>query len=431
METIELSSFLGQLLMATGLAGLIGLEREMRQQEQDKKEQGNLGGLRTFAMVGALGYLSQFTAMLLGAPWLLGLLLATVMLFALFSHGAHIFLYRHVGITSELSLIAGFVLGVFVGFGEPLLATAVSILFTTLLMLKGVLHRMVQRISHVELLAIIQFLILSAIILPLLPSSWVDPFGLFDWRPRTIWLMVVLVASIRFVGYFLAKIVGAEKSILLSGIVGGLASSTAVTTSISQDSKGNDRHALLFLIPILFASAIMFLRVLFEVSVTATSQQELLHFIIWPLLSMTLVSTIIATTLYLRRRKKKATVHASLQIRQPLKLGSALSFGLFFLLVLFLAEHISQLFPDTGLLLTGAISGLTDVDAITLAMANLVQKGDVAAELGASVILIAVIVNTLVKLGIILLFGSRRLFFLALLTILPILAVGGLTLFLM
>lgn len=425
----DFSTLLVNLLTATALAGLIGLEREMRYQRNEQKSNINLGGLRTFAMMGVLGFLGTFLSQHFDSLWILLAIFGATLSFSLVSHTLSAFRQSHFGITSEFSLLASFLVGVLIAINEMLLAVAISVLFTGLLALKSGLHKMAKMIDQEELVAILKFFILSAIILPLLPSSWVDPFGFFDWRPQTVWLMVVLVASIRFVGYFLGKLIGEEKSILLSGIVGGLVSSTAVTTGVAQESKGK-KAILIFLIPILVASGIMFVRVLFEVAVVAGGEHDFFTSLLWPLLTMSILSVLLAVYLLFQGKSQKKPVKTNVELKQPLQMKSALAFGAFFLLVLLISEKISLFFSDSGLLVTGAISGLTDVDAITLAMANLVRNGEVDTLLASQVVLIAVAVNTLVKVGIVFLFGSRELFKWAFVSIVGILIVGGGVLFL-
>ena len=292
---------------------------------------------------------------------------------------------------------------------------------------------MVKTVSQEEFFAILQFLVLSAIIIPLLPSELYDPFGFFDWRPQTIWLMVVLVAAIRFIGYFVAKFMGKEKSLLLSGVIGGFVSSTAVTTSVAQDSNGK-KGVIIFLVPILIANVIMFARVITEVTIVAGSYINFLIQIAIPLIAGGSFLIIIALYFWWQLKKASQTkqeLKKELKVDQPLDIKSAISFGLFFLFVLLVAEKIPQLFPDTGLYLAGIIAGLSDVDAITLAMSNLVANGEVAIDQAAGVVLLAVATNTLVKVGIVFTFGNRKLFRYILATILCAFSVGAGTFFLM
>ena len=419
----EFSESLFSLLLAVSLGALVGLEREMSAQKAGFSGK-NLGGLRTFSMVSALGFVAGFFGeRFQNAAIFLGIL-AAVALASFLSHGFVAFFERRFGITSELSLFASFFIGALVALHENYLAIAIAILFTGLLALKDALHRIAKKLDTTELIAILKFLILSVVILPILPKHFVDPLGFFDWRPQTIWLMVILVASIRFLGYFLGKIFGAEKSLLLSGIVGGFVSSTAVTSGISSESK-KQKSVLVFFIPILLASGIMFFRVLFEIFLIAGKNVEFFRTLFFPLAAMGGISAAIGVFFLFSRRQKMNAVKNPIQIDQPLQMSSAISFGAFFLFILILSEKIPEFFPNAGLLATGAIAGLSDVDAITLAISNLVSTGEVGISRGAMVILLAVAVNTLVKIGIVGIFGSRRLFRAILVAIVAVLAVGS------
>lgn len=417
-------SLLLSLLSAVALSGLIGLEREMHIQK-DHDEKNVLGGLRTYSMMGLLGFLAQYFFGNGGGIWMLSLVFLASISFPLISHFTLSWKEKRLGITSELSLVASFLVGVLVGMENLLLALMVSILFTGLLALKGILHSLARHINTSELIAILEFLILSFIVLQILPSSWEDPFEFFDWQPKIVWLMVVLVAAIRFIGYFLSKIFGGENSLLLSGIVGGFLSSTAVTTGVAEESKDSQK-TIFFLIPILLASGIMFFRVIAEIAVVSQESLPLFSKILFPLFVMGVLAILMGGVFFLKEKRKK-DIKTAPSIKQPLNLSSALSFGAFFLIILILSEKISLLFPDSvwGLFLTGAIAGLTDVDAITLAMTNLAKAGEIHSSLAAEVIFIAVVSNTLVKIGIVFLFGSFHLFRSLALALGCILLLGG------
>jgi uncharacterized membrane protein (DUF4010 family) len=217
----EFSSLLLSLLTASALSGLIGLEREMHIQNEEP-DGSQFGGMRTYSMMGGLGFLGAYVALEISAPWLLFAVFSACTIFLFISHALVSVFQRQFGITSQLSLIASFLVGVLVAHEQLYLAIAVSILFTGLLVLKIGLHKIAKKINQDELLAILKFFILTAIILPILPYSWEDPIGFFDWRPQVIWLMVVLVASIRFVGYFLSKFFGSEKAFFFRGSWEGL-----------------------------------------------------------------------------------------------------------------------------------------------------------------------------------------------------------------
>lgn len=401
-------SVLIALMTATGLAGLIGLEREMRVQKRLVVES-PIGGLSTFAMMGALGFLASYVSVRFELGWVMPAVFAATIGFLLISHSYFVFNEHKFSAITAFALIVSFLIGILVAYHETLVAILVSILFTGILVLRDGLHRMAKRINLDELLAILQFFIVTAIILPILPKSYVDPLGFFDWRPQTVWLMVALVASIRFVGYFLAKVIGSDKSILLLGIVGGLISSTAVTPGIARESRDN-KQTLVFLMPLLIATGLMLARVLGLVVIVTGTKSQLFAKVAWPLSAAVIACLSLALILFLYRfRHRRQYKAAMVEIRQPLQMSFALFFGIFFLTVLLISEKIAAHFSESGLFLTGAIAGLTDVDAITLAMANLVKTDIVGTSAAGGVILLAVIVNTLVKVGIISLFGSVKL----------------------
>ncbi|QQS59707.1 MgtC/SapB family protein [Candidatus Peregrinibacteria bacterium] len=407
--TENFATILISFLTAAGLSGLIGLEREIRLQSKDDPFDKQLGGLRTYSMMGALGFLGFFLSEITESLIPLILLFVSAISFSLSTHIFVGFFQKRFGLTSEFSLLASFCVGILVAMEQTLLAISVSILFTGLLTMKTGLHRLAKNMKTEEILLILKFLIISAVVLPLLPAHWTDPFGFFDWRPQTVWLMVVLVVAIRFIGYFLSKFFRNDSSLLLSGIVGGFISSTAVTVGVAQESKGK-KEVNMFLLPILLASSLMFFRVIFEISIVAQEKSALLLHVAPPLASMGLFLLGVVVFFFFRRKRVDVSQNAPVEVRQPFQMKSALSFGLFFLLVLLLSEKISILFADAGLLATGAIAGLTDVDAITLAMSNLAGTKEVPVEIAAQTLLLAVAVNTLVKTGIVFLFGSRFLF---------------------
>jgi uncharacterized membrane protein (DUF4010 family) len=209
--------------------------------------------------------------------------------------------------------------------------------------------------------------------------------------------------------------------------VGGFVSSTAVTMGISQQSEGK-RRVIIFLVPILIASAIMFFRVLFEIIIVAPAQKELLLNVA-PVLLVSSAGLIFLSVFLIvkriREHKKNGDIKTTINIDQPLQMKSAIAFGLFFLSILLVAEKIAEFFPDSGLILASALAGLTDVDAITLAMANLHRTGEISADIASQAILMAVLVNTLVKVGIVFLFGSKPLFKAMAYSIAAIVLLGG------
>ncbi len=398
------SDFLTLFVSAGGLAGLIGLEREMRIQKKDEQEK-VIGGMRTHAMLGVLGFLSFFLAENFSG-WFLPIFTFGIFGLIFISHTLFALKTERYGMTSVFSLFASFIIGVFVEQNLLVMALTVSVFFTGILAFEEGFHGIAERINKNELLSILQFLIFSFIILQILPASWVDPFGFFDWAPRKVWLMVMFVAAIRFIGYFLSKFIGKSKGSLLSGIIGGLVSSTAVTTGLAQESKGK-KESTIFLVPILIASGMMFCRVILEILIVAPQKEKFIP--LFFALGFMGITAFAVGIFFLFHQKKTSIISRKdeddVEISQPLHMKSALYFGGFFLIILIASEKITAIFSDAGLIAVGAIAGLTDIDAITLAMANNITEG----SLPLVVIFTAVVVNTLVKVGIVGVFGSREL----------------------
>jgi len=411
------------LLVATSLAGLVGLQREIYFQKNNIV---GLGGFRTFAMLGAIGFISVYiekemkiSGFVLMSFLSIVLLIITGYIYSMFRKK------NNFGITSELSIISGFVIGIMVMEDKIVLAITTSILFAFLLDFKVLLHDIAKNFNKDEFFAIIKFLIISGVILPILPNYTIDPWNIFN--PKLIWLMVVFVAGIRFVGFFLSKIFGQKKGIVLTGILGGLMSSTAVASSLSLQSKKEKNTISPFIAGIFFASSIMFIRVFLEAqAVTQTINKDvfisdLSRTLIIPLSIMTIVSTIIAIFFFYEKNdyiintknkfgffsKKETEINE--EKKQPFSLSEAIKFAIFFIFVLAAVKFLPIFLGDKGLYVTAIISGLADTDAITLSVSSLVSKGEIDYRMGASVITTAVIMNTIVKIFIITFFGGKKL----------------------
>jgi uncharacterized membrane protein (DUF4010 family) len=220
--------------------------------------------------------------------------------------------------------------------------------------------------------------------------------------------MVVFVSGIGFVGYVLMKFIGAERGIGLTGLVGGIVSSTATTVSFSTRSKDVPRLSPYFAQAIILASSVMFPRVIIEVLAVNAG---LLHRIALPIAAMLLAGGLAGW--YLLRQQGQAEEEESerkaVELQNPLKLSTAIAFGLLFAVVLTGVKLAQQFFGDTGVYVASVITGLTDVDAITLSVARLARSGQVSADVAATSILIAAIMNTIAKAGIALAIGAPEL----------------------
>ncbi|MBR9979074.1 MAG: DUF4010 domain-containing protein, partial [Bacteroidetes bacterium] len=292
------------------------------------------------------------------------------------------------------------VFGILIHHQFYIIATAGSVVLTLFLSIKDPLQKLIARVQREDIYATLKFAIITAIILPILPDETFGPLDVLN--PRHIWYMVVLIAGISFLGFVLVKIFGTKRGLTLSGILGGLVSSTAVTLSFSHKSRETPELGRTFASGIVLACSIMFPRILIEVAVINTSLLGL----IWPYVLILTVSGVVASLLLLFGRSGKT--ETDIQLKNPFELKSAIQFGLIFAVILFASKAAELYLGDGGVYLTAALAGLTDVDAITLSMANL-SRTTLSEHTAAVAILIAAVSNTLVKAGMTVVLGAAAL----------------------
>lgn len=382
-------------LAALGLGMLIGLERE-----RTRGDEPIFAGARTFSLVALLGAITVYIGDQTGAPWIVGLAFLAVV--ALVVAAYYVSAQKgYNGITTEASLLLTFFIGGMCTWGEVGIAGAVAVVTMLLLALKGWLHDLAGRIEPSDVEATLKFAIITLIILPLVPNTNFGPEGLEVINPYKTWLMVVLIAGLNFIGYILVKVVGREHGLGITGLLGGLVSSTAVTLSFSQRSRTEPTLAPVLALAILLAWTVMFFRVVIEVGVVNFSLAKSL---VLGMLLMGAISLVICILLWRRgRSEEKAEVEPS---NNPFELGDAIKFGGLYAVVIFVASAAQMYFGDKGLYLAGALAGLTDVDAIALSMANLAQQDPNSSSVAARTIVIAVVSNTMVKCGMAIWLGS-------------------------
>ncbi len=390
----EGTSLVIRFFVAIGIGFLVGLEREHVRQRED--EQGQFAGVRTFTLIALCGFLAAFVSVKI-FPWAfvvaLGGLIALVI--AAYWHMAK---RGSVGGTSEISNILVFLLGGIVHAGHMLFAVVVAVAIVLLLSFKVSLHRFIGRLKLEELRAIIQFVVITALVLPFLPD---EPFGPYEvWSLKEIWIMVILVSGVSLVGYLLTKVMG-DKGTMFTGMVGGLVSSTAVTLTFSQRSRLVPEASRSFAISILMASTIMFPRLLLILLFLDPTLAERL---LIPMLLLAVVGTI--ASFLLQRQNRPSPERPPLP--NPLNFQVALKFALVFAAVKLLVAYAGDRFGEIGTYVASGLSGLTNMDAIALSMARLTNTPE-ALELGANAILIAAIANTVMKYVIVVVTGSPQL----------------------
>lgn len=414
-----MEEFLG-FVIAILLGALIGLQREYVQQHSNKFK---FAGIRTFILITFLGAIIGFLSLEFESSVLVVAGFLVVSLLALISYVVTYLKYKDTTATTEVSSILAFVVGVMTTTGYLKLAVIFGILVAGFLAFKKKIHKAVENLKKKELLAIVKFALISAVILPLLPNKDYSPADLSFlkeflmslsvsesllqqltvFNPFKIWLMVIFISGISFVGYFFVKFFGARKGYGLTGFFGGLVSSTAVTLSMSEESKKSKKLAFPLIIAVVIASSTTFLRILFEVSVLNPS---LVVYLLVPFVLMAFLGYGISYYLFKTQKKKKKI--KEIEFEQPFAIMPALKFGLFFAFIIFISKLAQIFIGEKGLYLTSIFSGLADVDAITLTMSSLSSSGEIASHVAVISIFLAAISNTIVKAGICLIFGDKK-----------------------
>jgi uncharacterized membrane protein (DUF4010 family) len=382
---------------------LVGLQRAYAHLQQEEEEK-SFGGTRTFALLGLLGCTAAFLAEQLQTALVFVVIAAVIGGFIMIAYAATV-REGNIGMTTEAAAVTTLLAGAICYLGELALAAALAVTMTVLLELKLQTRMLVRNISKSDVYATLTFAVITLIILPVLPSRSYGspPFDVLV--PYNIWLMVVFISGISFMGYLLIKIVGARRGVALTGLLGGLASSTAVTLSFSQRSRDIAGLERPFAMAILLAWSVMFVRVMLEVAVI---NQALLAIVWIPMTAALVVSG--AYCVYLYRIQSTGKQEEQDKFKNPFELGPALTFGLIYAVILLAANAARLYLGDTGIYLSSIASGLADVDAITLSLAELSRApGDLDHHTAARGIVLAAVSNTLVKGGIVLGMGSAAL----------------------
>jgi len=373
------------LLSALAVGLLIGIERGWSGRQEE--EGARVAGLRTFSLIGLLGGVFAEISKQAG-EWVLiaGFIAAAAMIIV--GHIQEARKSGDIGTTTAFSMMLTFALAAWAAMGQYVYALGTTVVVVALLGMKPVLHRWVSNIETEEIYAGIKLLIISIVLLPLLPNQGFGPWEALN--PYWIWWMVVLICGISFVGYFAIKYSDNRMGTLVTSITGGLASSTAVTLSMADFARRFDTKTL-FMGGVMVASSIMFIRVLIEVAIV---NPGLLYPLWIPVLLM--FSGVLAGGYYLWKRSTSVDLDTSLNIENPFKITMALKFGLLLAVIKFLSAGMLVWFGEEGVYALAIISGLMDVDAITLSLSHLALT-ELRNEVAVMGIIFAAATNTVVK----------------------------------
>jgi len=393
MDTISLF-YRFAVALAAGI--LIGLQREYA---VDQKAN-SFAGIRTYSLLAIGGCIAALSSDILQSPLpfaALMLLFGSIIGISYFNSARAGF----IGATSEVVAILTLLLGALAYWKHYELVAGVAVSITVILAAKPELERFARRITREDISATLKFAVITAIILPVLPNQSFEtaPFDVLN--PYKIWLMVVFISGISFLGYVLIKVVGTKHGIGLTGLLGGLVSSTAVTLSFSQRSKSEPALSKPFALAIVVAWTVMFARVLVEVAVL---NRELLKVVWIPITAAAVTGLCYGAYLFFSQRTKEK---GEMSFSNPFELKPAITFGLLYGLILLVSKAAQMYFGGTGVYVSSILAGTTDVDAITLSMAELSGvPGGLDITVASRAVVLAALSNTAVKGGIAFFSGS-------------------------
>lgn len=386
-----LSTTLMDLAVALGLGLLVGLQKELAESP--------LAGLRTFALVTLAGAV----AAVVGAettPWLVvgGLLAVTTLMVT-----GNMVLIKGAGTepgqTTEAAVVVMYMVGAMVVVGPRELAIVCGAVIAMLLHLREELRTWVDRLTDRDVRAMMQFVVISLVVLPVLPDQTYGPYDVLN--PRQVWWMVVLIVGLNLAGYAAFRLMGARAGTALAGVLGGVISSTATTISYARQTRTEPARAPTAVVIVWIASGVVFVRIMLEIAAVAPA---FLPVAAGPLTVMLMLFAVTAVIIW-----KSGTTPGDnpLDPGNPSELKPAMLFGALYAVVLFVVAAGQDLLGDAGLYAAAAVSGLTDVDAITLSTSQLVASDRLSPDTGWRLVLIAILSNLVFKLAMAATLGSR------------------------
>ncbi len=389
----EVASAVGIVGAALGGAA-IGVERE--RSGHAKGRHPHFAGIRTFTLLGGLagvtGWLWQHEARELAIVLLLS---AGALVVAAYVASSR----RELDATTEVAALVVLAAGVLAGAGYLALASGIIAITTLLLVEKSALHTMTARIDDAELRAAARFAVMAIVILPLLPEG---PYGPFDAiRPRMLWILVLLFSGLSFAGFIARRFVDAKRGYVVLGLLGSLVSSTGVTLTFAGASRHERQSATPLAVGVIAASTVMFLRVVVGTAIL----QPPLALAVLPYVALPVVVGAVATALGLRRAPARGAALAPPP--NPLDFRSALEMAALFQVVFVAVGAVRQVWGDVGLVVSAAVVGLTDVDALTVSVARTASQG-IEMGVAAKALTVGMLANTVLKLILALALGEPR-----------------------
>jgi len=379
------------LIAALAVGLLIGLERGWN--DRELPEGGRVAGLRTFALTGLLGGVLGHLQPIFG-PWpLLGTLLGLSLLLTI-SYGHEVKLSGNLSATTAVAMLLTLALGVFASHGNVELALAAAVIVAVLLSLKPTLHSWLKLIEHRELRALLQLLVLTVVVLPYLPNKGLGPYAALN--PYLLWWAVILIAGLSLAGHFAMRLTGSKRGILLTGIFGGMASSTATTLALARFASQQPSMVNEAVSGMCAASGVMFFRM--AILISAINAE---------LLSTFGIALTVAGSLMLcialwrwRRENNHAEDRNAIGAMPQFGLGTALGFSAFLAFMAVLVPTAKQWLGSSGIYMLSTVSGLADVDAILISLARMHRNDDLSVVTTSIALGLATLANMLTKIAI-------------------------------
>ena len=389
-DTVEQLLIYEKLGLSILIGVLLGAERGWKTREHEDRH--GASGLRTFALIGLLGGVWALLSQIVGQI-VLGFAFLVFAALIVTSYHERSKAENRSGITTEVAEFLTFGLGALAVLGDMAVAASCGVVTLAFLSFKKPIHQWIDAIKQEELVAAIKLLVISVVLLPVLPDQGYGPGDYLN--PYKLWWLVVLISAISFVGYFAIKIAGPQLGTSLTAMFGGITSSTAVTLSFSRRGKSNVDMQRVLASGIAIATGVMFLRVLLIIWVV---NPTLGLGMAWILGGMSAIAFTGALALWLDRQGTNGK--AEMSMSNPFDLTTAIQFSAFLTAILLLSHYMQDWMGNVGLYGLSALSGLADVDAISLSMGKMAQSHEDQKSIASACIIIAASVNTLVKGGI-------------------------------
>lgn len=380
--------------IALGLGLLVGLQRE--------RYHARIAGIRTFTLITLLGSVSAMLSEYFNQGWIIAIGgLSIAWLFGVANYLKINEKEPDIGQTTEIAALLMYAVGACLIIENHLIGVVVGATVALLLYLKQYISAIVDRLGEKDLKAIMLFVAISLVILPILPNDAFGPYQVL--KLREIWLMVVLIVGISIAGYFTYKWLGKNIGNGLNGILGGLISSTATTVTYSRQAKESPATTQQASFVIMAASTVSLLRVTLLAAIVAPRQFNVLA---PPLLLVSSCMILIAIVLFYFSKNDNSIMP---EPENPAQFKTAVIFAILYAVILLAIAFVKDKFSAVGLYIVAIISGLTDMDAITLSLSNMMNDGKIEATSGWSLILLAALSNLVFKGGIVAFLGNKKL----------------------